>query len=170
MIRRLGGGQRLATSALHAIFTPRRSSPQARSWLRRVRRGARPCSARNCTMATARVQHTATLLPSGKVLVAGGHHARSHVRSAELYDPATGTWTTTGRLNTKRGAHTATLLPSGEVLVAGGGSNDAITLNSAELYDPATGTWALTASLRRARQSQTATLLLSGEGAGGGRP
>jgi hypothetical protein len=115
------------------------------------------------SLATARTQHTATLLPSGKVLVAGGHHARSHVRSVELYDPATGTWTTTGRLNTKRGAHTATLLPSGQVLVAGGEGNDAIRLNSAELYDSATGAWAATDSLGTARSHHTATLLLSGK-------
>ena len=62
--------------------------------------------------------HTATLLPTGKVLVAGGsmHDALS---SAELYDPATGTWTATGSL-APHARHTATLLPSGKVLVAGG--------------------------------------------------
>ena len=111
--------------------------------------------------------HTATLLPNGKVLVAGGYesssypgqrralrpghrdldhhrlpgHARLATRppccptarswwrgaidgnllaSAELYDPATGTWTATGSLATARDDHTATLLPNGKVLVAGG--------------------------------------------------
>ena len=65
--------------------------------------------------------HTATLLPNGKVLVAGGVvTAAILLASAELYDPATGTWTATGSLNTARYYHTATLLPNGKVLVAGG--------------------------------------------------
>ncbi len=70
-------------------------------------------------MAAARAQHTATLLPNGKVLVSGGYNG-SPPASAELYDPATGVWTTTGSLATGRYAHTATLLPSGKVLVGGG--------------------------------------------------
>ena len=121
---------------------------------------------------TARDDHTATLLPNGKVLVAGGHnasgslsergtvrpghrdldcHRQPHHRtryrtrrrccptarcwwqgdwitaaffaSAELYDPASGTWTATGSLTTARDCHTATLLPNGKVLVAGGDDN-----------------------------------------------
>src|SRR3954452_12870109 len=70
---------------------------------------------------TARTAHTATLLPSGKVLVAGGRDANGDaLASAELYDPLTGAWTPTGSLNTARFDHTATLLPNGKVLVAGG--------------------------------------------------
>ena len=64
--------------------------------------------------------HTATLLQNGKVLVAGGLTTSWHSASAELYDPASGTWTATGSLNTARSYHTATLLPNGKVLVAGG--------------------------------------------------
>ena len=65
--------------------------------------------------------HTATLLPNGKVLVAGGCGIGSHsLSSAELYDPATGSWSGTGSLGTARSEHTATLLPNGKVLVAGG--------------------------------------------------
>ena len=55
--------------------------------------------------------------------------------SAELYDPASGSWTATGSLNTARYFHTATLLPNGKVLVAGGYDNSGV-LTSAELYDP----------------------------------
>ena len=70
---------------------------------------------------TARNGHTATLLPGGEVLVAGGFQPLSGIlASAELYDPATGTWSTTGSLTTARLKHTATLLPNGKVLVAGG--------------------------------------------------
>ena len=90
------------------------------------------------SLSTARSSHTATLLPSGKVLVAAGQGSTSPLSSAELYDPAAGTWTTTGSVPTARSAHTATLLSSGKVLVAGGVGNSGF-LSSAELYDPATG-------------------------------
>ena len=60
------------------------------------------------------------MLPNGKVLVAGGDNGSGYLASAELYDPASGTWTATGSLNTARYCHTATLLPNGKVLVAGG--------------------------------------------------
>ena len=111
---------------------------------------------------TARSRHTATLLPNGKVLVAGGNNGPA-LSSAELYDPATGTWTATGSLGTARERPTATLLPNGKVLVAGGASNQSNFLNSAELYDPATGTWAATGSLGTARAYHTATLLPNGK-------
>ncbi|MCP4662552.1 MAG: kelch-like protein, partial [bacterium] len=106
----------------------------------------------------ARTGHTATLLPSGKVLVAGGRDDdRSSLVSAELYDPATGTWTETGPLAAARAGHAAILLPSGKVLVAGGKNRSALA--SAELYDPATGTWTATGALANAREGHTATLL-----------
>src|SRR3989442_4522073 len=85
-----------------------------------------------------RAFHTATLLSNGKVLIAGGFSCApppqicADVNSAELYDPATGTWTSTSNLNAARSGHTATLLSNGKVLVAGGLlANNA--LNTAEL-------------------------------------
>jgi hypothetical protein len=76
----------------------------------------------------ARTAHTATLLPNGQVLVAGGAGLAGYATSAELYDPASGTWTLTGSLNIARGAHTATLLANGRVLVAvGQDSSGALT-------------------------------------------
>ena len=72
------------------------------------------------SMGTARIFHTATLLPSGQVLVAGGLNSSGLLSSAELYDPASGSWSSTGSMGTARDLHTATLLPSGKVLVAGG--------------------------------------------------
>jgi hypothetical protein len=85
---------------------------------------------------TARYYHTATLLPNGMVLVAGGDDSLNHLDSAELYDPASGTWTVTGSLNTARFFHTATLLPNGMVLVAAGENSSFSADASAELYTP----------------------------------
>src|SRR5437660_1048584 len=69
---------------------------------------------------TGRFTHTATLLPSGLVLVAGGSASANVTRTAELYDPASGSWRSTGSLNTERYGHTATLLANGTVHAAGG--------------------------------------------------
>jgi hypothetical protein len=114
-------------------------------------------------LAVPRMWHTATLLPSGKVLVAGGYSGGNYQPSAELYDPATGIWTATGPLSVARDEHTATLLPSGKVLVAGGYGNPG-KLSSAELYDPATGTWSSTGSLTLGgRNTHTATVLPNGK-------
>src|SRR5262249_7468058 len=82
--------------------------------------------------------HTATLLPNGLVLVAGGFRIAA-LSTAGLYDPVTGMWATTASLGSARYAHTATLLPSGQVLVVGGVDVDGgfTILSSAELYDEA---------------------------------
>ena len=93
------------------------------------------------TLNAARGGHTATLLPSGKVLIAGGDNGTSYLSSAELYDPATGTWTTTFPSIAARSYQTATLLPSGKVLVAGGGSS------SAEIFDSRSATVTLVGNL-----------------------
>jgi hypothetical protein len=113
---------------------------------------------------TARDHHTATLLPNGKVLIAGAFSSPSDV-TAELYDPASGMWKTTGSLGTGRVFHTATLLPNGKVLVAAGFQNNTSSpLASAELYDPSTGMWsATTGGLANARLYHTATLLPNGK-------
>ena len=126
------------------------------------------------SMSVARTNATATLLPSGDVLVAGGVDSRGRqLASAELYDPSTGTFNPTGSMHTARSGHTATLLPDGRVLVAGGGCNkghgncDAGSfldnLRSAELYNPKTGTWSTTGSMQFERQYFTATLLDDGD-------
>jgi Kelch motif len=121
----------------------------------------------------------ATLLPNGKVLMAGGNSATLVVQpdaqgpgpdaltlaSAELYDPLTRSWTVTGRMSEARAFYTVTLLLDGTVLVAGGHRNDSsggTVLASAERYDPTTGSWAPTAGMLAARMGHTATLLLDG--------
>ncbi len=71
-------------------------------------------------MAEAREEHTATLLPDGRVLIVGGNSVTDTLTSAEIYDPLTGSFAVTGSMGTPRSTHTATLLPDGTVLVAGG--------------------------------------------------
>jgi hypothetical protein len=115
-------------------------------------------------MASAKADQTATLLPDGMVLVAGGAQT-----GAELYDPATRVFSPTASLPVAVTDATATLLPDGQVLLAGGLHGDH-QVASAELYDPASGTWSATGSMTVARSGQTATLLNDGEVlvAGGG--
>src|SRR5205807_1838144 len=96
---------------------------------------------------------TATLLGTGKVLVVGGFSTAGAVvgtNTAELYDPATETWSLTGSLNTARVWNSATLLQNGQVLVVGGLNDfdNPVALSSAELYDPTTGTWRNTGTLK----------------------
>jgi Galactose oxidase, central domain/Kelch motif len=95
----------------------------------------------------------ATLLPDGRVLETGGDDP-----SVDLYDPATGKWTSGAPTAVARAGLSATLLRNGKLLVAGG--YPAIT--SAELYDPATDSWTATGSMHTARYSQSATLLADG--------
>ena len=85
--------------------------------------------------------HTQTLLSDGRVLVTGGQRtpftdvARDVSNVAEIYDPAAGTFTRTGNLQSARALHTATLLNDGQVLVAGGEQSGNNSLSSAELYE-----------------------------------
>ena len=111
---------------------------------------------------TARVGHTATLLPNGQVLVVGGEDASGVLASVELFNPATGKWTVTASMSTPRINHSATLLGNGDVLVAGG-NNAAGMLSSAELYTPSTGQWKTTGSMSIPRSLHGAALLRSGE-------
>ena len=110
---------------------------------------------------------SATLLPNGQVLVAGGFDGVNLIGSAELYNALTGKWTVTGAMNQARLQFTATLLPNGQVLAAGGcdspDSSCSSLTNTAELYNPQTGKWTMTGSMHEPRWTQTATLLPSGK-------
>jgi WD40 repeat protein len=115
------------------------------------------------SMAVARMDgSTATRLPDGRVLVAGGEDQSSTLlSSAEIYDPTTGLFSSTGSMTVARWGHTATLLPNGQVLIAGG-QNSAGTLSSTELFDPTDGTFYVAASMTTRRAGQTATSLPDG--------
>ncbi len=133
---------------------------------------------------------TATLLPSGKVLIAGSYGCirnynpstqdcggTDYIKQAQSYDPTTGIWSSTGYLNYPRSKPTATLLPNGKVLLAAGDTcglfdpstgncnfnNGGGITNVAEIYDPNTNSWSITGSLNSPREEHTATLLQNGE-------
>jgi hypothetical protein len=110
-------------------------------------------------MIAARQMHTATLLPNGTVLIAGGSvgNGGPGQASAEVYDPATGTFAATGSMTVPRAQQIATLLNSGKVLIAGGSSS-----LTAELYDPSTRTFSATGGLTEPGFVDTATLLADG--------
>jgi hypothetical protein len=96
------------------------------------------------TMTTPRAGHTATLLPDGRVLIAGGDNPATVLDTAEIYDPATGLFTPTGGMTTPRSGHSATLLADSKVLLAGGNGPGHAPVAAAELYDPSTATFTAT--------------------------
>ena len=133
------------------------------------------------SMRSPREFHTATLLEDGRVLVAGGLtgpaakvaggvtlasvqtvDTTTALASAEIYDPATGTFSKAGSMGTGRLSHTATRLADGRVLVTGAGSEGLASTTSAEVYDPATDQWSPTGSMAKGRSLHTATLLGDG--------
>ena len=101
---------------------------------------------------------TATLLMTGKVLVAGGGDDTGVHKSAELFDISTGSFTPTGGMSSAHAGHSATLLPNGTVLIAGGPFLSATT----EVYDPVSGTFRTGPQMRTGRLGHTATLLNDG--------
>ncbi|MFP2905930.1 Kelch repeat-containing protein [Pyxidicoccus sp. 3LFB2] len=113
------------------------------------------------SMSRYRYYHTATLLPSGRVLVTGGSSSGGATDTTETYNPATNTWSPTANLRVARSGHTATRLLSGRVLIAGGASTAVHA--SAELYNPNTNTFSPTGAMVTARRGHKAVLLPSGQ-------
>lgn len=116
------------------------------------------------SMTILRCNESATLLPSGQVLFAGGQTSGGTTATAELYDPVSGTFSATGSMTAARQGHTATLLPDGTVLIAGGTGNcggSLCSLNTAELYNPAAGTFTPTTGSLPTPYSGAAAILLN---------
>ena len=97
------------------------------------------------SMSTARIDHTASLLPDGKVLMTGGYDGANFIGTAEVYDPTTARFTSTGSLQTARNGHSATVIsaPSQptQVLIYGGFSGGASTTIPWEIWDERSGTF-----------------------------
>lgn len=106
-------------------------------------------------LAIPRAQHSATLLPDGRVLIAGGETSRwLAISSAELYDPQTSSFVSTGGMSTISGPNSAFLLPDGTVAVFG--------TSTAEVYDPATGQFSLATNFPYYREMFATTVLPDG--------
>jgi hypothetical protein len=123
------------------------------------------------SMTQPRCLHSATLLLSGEVLVSGGVNSiysnnTATVAAAEIHNPTTGTWTSTGSLNVSRASAATLLLQSGEVLTAGGYNNAGngsvnTYLTSAEIYASSLGAWSLTTSMSPGTGLPTTPVLLT---------
>jgi hypothetical protein len=117
-------------------------------------------------MHTARASQSSTLLPNGKVLIAGGFSGSggesNPYRTTELYNPRTGMFEPGADMSIGRSGHTATLLKNGKVLIVGGWTGRYEIRRSAEIYDPATNSFAPTGNMVVERAGNTATLLADG--------
>jgi hypothetical protein len=127
-------------------------------------------------MTMPRYAPTATLLYSGKVLIAGGLYpcagqvgstvfvsgASCFPFGAELYDPDTGTFAATGNM-IAAWADTATLLTNGKLLITSGNPQVGPYLSSAQLYEPSIGTFAFAGYAQTNHTGPTATLLMNGK-------
>jgi len=116
-------------------------------------------------MPVARGNHTSTLLPNGKILLAGGSNGPSVLTNAHLFDPVAKAYSQTGAMREARDLHTATLLPNGRVLVAGGFTSNAASTGASsgsELYFPETGVWLQARSMASARDNHSAVLMADG--------
>jgi len=118
-----------------------------------------------------RADHTATLLPDGRVLIAGGMVENGvFLESMELYDPRTGSFQPAGTMSSKRVGHSATLLPSGKVLLAGGmaersfeGGLHSIMSSTADVYDPQTNGVTSAGNMITGREAHEAVPLPNGK-------
>jgi hypothetical protein len=160
------------------LFEPSPASPSPSPSLTSapspVQSGPAPSFVATGSLHDPRMAATATLLPDGKVLIAGGETdvtGDSILSSAELFDPTTGTFTLTGSMTAARTNDTATLLSDGRVLITGGEGcakakkcslDNSALLASAELYDPATGKFSRAGSMSTVREFATATRLSDG--------
>jgi hypothetical protein len=119
----------------------------------------------SASVRTPRDGHTATLLPNGNVVIAGGENNNQVLSSSEVYSPTLGSWAASGNLNVARSNANAVFLSSGAVLIAGGCVSNCLggTTTSAELYNSVGGTWTSTGAMATARTYFGMVLLPGGK-------
>jgi hypothetical protein len=159
----LADGEALIAGGLNSSFGSRSSAelfnPSTGTW------------SKTGSMSVPRASFVLRRLLNGEVLAAGGCHTAGNcatlTATAELYDPTTGTWSSTGSMPTPREGASSVVFPSGplagDVLVAGGCCDGQLPLNSTLLYNPQTGRWSRTGSMHARRLGSAITLLPSGE-------
>ena len=116
----------------------------------------------NSTMLDARSGHTASLLPDGRVLLAGGQNSGGAISSLEIFDPASGNFSGAGVMTSARMKHAAASLQDGRVLIVGGFDGTS-PLASSDILDPSAGTSSAGPILTVARYSHSATTLMNGQ-------
>lgn len=123
-------------------------------------------TALTASMQSVRTSHAAARLPDGRVLLTGGqtNNNGDGTDTAEIYDPATRTFTSvSSRMISPRGGHSSVLLSNGTVLVMGGYNNECVPLDTAEIFNPATQNFtALTSRMAQGREGADATVLEDG--------
>jgi hypothetical protein len=121
--------------------------------------GAGAFTALTATLSAARFQPEAALLPSGKVLLAGGLNSTGTLTSADLYDPVANSFAASnGHMAQARAGGSAVALPNGMVLLAGGTTSQAV-----DLYDPESDKFDTTGSLQQSDTGLVETLLNNGD-------
>jgi WD40 repeat protein len=123
-------------------------------------------------MLQGRAGHSSTLLPDGRVLIAGGYSIGGPQATAELFDPATGRFQKTGSMSVSRYRHAALALPDGRVAILGGYAPDDQASRSVEIYDPQSGTFTVAGELVEGRGNMGVSSLPDGRIllVGGGAP
>ncbi len=116
-------------------------------------------------MLAPRFAHSATLLPNGKVLIAGGISGitNSYLNSAEIYDPSLNLFKAAAPMAQAKASHAALLLPDGKVLVTGGETPGGEPYAGAEIYDPAANAWKAATPMNKVRKDHKMVLLPNGK-------
>jgi len=123
------------------------------------------------SMSAARGNHSAALLPDGRVLIAGGNgnDPAAPPLDTEIFDPATGQFTSAGSLTAPRDSHSAVTLTDGRVLVMAGEVPPEVSgivgvgVSATEIFDPGTGQWNVGPHLNPAFYAATVTMLSDGK-------
>ncbi|MDQ3239573.1 MAG: hypothetical protein M3P33_03545, partial [bacterium] len=142
------------------ILTQKLNNPASSSVSKQYPSGTTGTWVSGANLNIPREKFTSAVLPSGKVLIAGGVTAtEGSSTTAELYDPYANTWTLTGNsipVAVQRAA-SMTVLTNGKAAVIGGEGNS----NRTQLYDPSTNTWAAGGNMNIAREYFGNTITLN---------